>query len=84
MPDDASGIRLVMTGDFFYIDGPDNPGGLALTSLDPARRYTLRLFASRDWGEQYRRTRYTVYTGLQPDAWGQLHLDVATEAGAYA
>lgn len=103
------------TGDFFYVDGPDNPGGLALTGLDPARRYTLRLFASREWGGEVRQSRYTVhgaasasldlttsgpgtgsdggdandhrfavFTGLQPDAWGQLHLDMEIAQGEFA
>lgn len=105
------------TQDYVYVDGPDNPGALALTGLDPARRYTLRLFASRDWGDEVRTTRYTARGGhgtatttlqtsgrglgageqpdgnvgtvaeladLQPDAWGQLALDVAIEQGTFA
>lgn len=48
------------TQDFFYVDGPDNPGGLALTGLDPARRYSLRLFASRAEPAERRVTRYVV------------------------
>lgn len=98
------------TGDYFYVDGLDNPGALSWLGLDPTRRYTLRLFASRD-SEETRVTRYTVagqsqtlqtsgsgagedshantntvvvFTGLQPDAWGALHLDVAIESGPYA
>lgn len=105
------------TGDFFYVDGADNPGRLALTGLDPDGRYALHLFASRDWCSEDRVTRYTASGGhglatgtlqtsgwalsadgsacgndhtvvtledLQPDAWGQLHLDVAAESGSYA
>lgn len=102
------------TQDYFYVDGPDNPGALSLVGLDPARRYGLRLFASRDWGDERRVSRYTVsgadsssqslltsgpdighegydgnddrvlaWTGLAPDAWGQLHIDVAIEEGSY-
>lgn len=98
------------TGDFFYADGEDMPGGLFLRGLDPAERYTLRLFGSRDDSER-RVTRYTVnhdasvdvqtsgagagsanandgtvieLTGLAPDAWGQLHLDLAITEGSYA
>lgn len=97
------------TGDYFYIDGGDNPGALSWLGLDPERRYTLRLFASRDSAET-RVTRYSVagqsqtlqtsgsgagrdsqgnndtvvvFTHLQPDAWGTLHLDVAIESGRY-
>jgi len=47
------------TGDFFYIEGDDVTGGLFLRDLDPAARYTLRLFAARD-DAQVRVTRYTV------------------------
>ncbi|MCB9760597.1 MAG: hypothetical protein H6739_12215 [Alphaproteobacteria bacterium] len=48
------------TADYFYTDGPDSPGALALTGLDPARSYRLRLFASRDWGSEDRVTAYVV------------------------
>jgi hypothetical protein len=47
------------TGDFFYARSDDKTGGFFLRGLDPAARYTLRLFASRDDGER-RVTRYTV------------------------
>lgn len=48
------------TADFFYVEDEDKPGALVLTGLDPAARYTLRLFGSRDWGSETRTTRYTV------------------------
>ena len=48
------------TEDFFYTDGPDSPGALTLTGLDPSRTYRLRLLGSRDWGSEDRVTRYTV------------------------
>lgn len=48
------------TGDYFFTNGPDNPGGLAITGLDPAARYTLRLFASRLDAAETRVTRYTA------------------------
>ena len=35
------------TGDYMYVTGPDMPGALYLRGLDPAARYTLRLFAPR-------------------------------------
>jgi lysophospholipase L1-like esterase len=47
------------TGDYFYTDGADMPGALFLRGLDPAARYTLRLFAAREETER-RVTRYTV------------------------
>ena len=47
------------TQDYFYVDGPDAPGGVAWVGLDPARTYTLRLFGSRDAAET-RVTRYRV------------------------
>jgi lysophospholipase L1-like esterase len=48
------------TGDFFFISAdPDATGGLFLRGLDPTRRYTLRLFASRDDAER-RVSRYTL------------------------
>ena len=102
------------TQDYFYVDGADSPGGLALTGLDPAGRYTLRLFGSRDSAET-RVTRYRIdgaeratldlttsgidigadgydgntdtvveLTNVAPDAWGRLHIDLSTVAGAYA
>jgi hypothetical protein len=46
------------TGDFFYADGEDNPGGLFLRGLDPDSRYGLRLFAAREEDER----RITTYT----------------------
>jgi len=45
------------TGDFFHAAGDDLTGGLYLRGLDPARRYTLRLFAARDDPER----RVTTY-----------------------
>ncbi|TNF38371.1 MAG: hypothetical protein EP329_00790 [Deltaproteobacteria bacterium] len=102
------------TGDFFYVDGPDNPGALFLRGLDPVRTYTLRLFAARD-DAATRKTRYTVtgaetasatlqtsgsgagaagattnddsvaaFTGVRPDAWGHVFVDVAIAEGDYA
>lgn len=104
------------TGDYFYIEAnADKPGALWLDGLDPARSYTLRLYATRDFGE-LRRTRYDVtggaaavsvtlqtsgagagtalpnsnddtiaeLTGLVPDAWGHLFIDVDIEAGTFA
>lgn len=61
-PGDLLGTLAVpeATSDFFYIEDPDDPGGIALTGLDPARRYTLRLFASRATDEERRVTRYVV------------------------
>jgi hypothetical protein len=53
------------TSDFFYSDSDDIPGGLYLSGLDPARRYTLRLFGARSSGER-RVTSYVVAgTGSQ-------------------
>jgi len=102
------------TGDFFYTDGADTPGGLFLRGLDPDSSYTLRLFGAREDLER-RVTTYTVHGAavasidlqtsgsgaghdggpsndhvvaelneLQPDAWGQLHLDVSVREGSYA
>jgi len=102
------------TGDFFYTDGADAPGGLFLRGLDPASSYTLRLFGAQEDLER-RVTTYTVLgesiasidlqtsgsgaghdggpindhvvaelNDLQPDAWGQLHLDVSVREGSYA
>lgn len=104
------------TGDYFYIEAnADKPGALWLDGLDPERTYTLRLYATRDFGE-LRRTRYTVtggaaavsttlqtsgpgagtvtlngnddtiaeLTGLVPDAWGHLFIDVDIDAGTFA
>ena len=48
------------TGDFFYVQDEDQSGGLALRGLDPAARYTLRLFATRD-AEEVRVTRFVVH-----------------------
>ncbi|MEZ4407842.1 MAG: GDSL-type esterase/lipase family protein [Polyangiales bacterium] len=103
------------TEDFFYTDGPDNPGGLSLIGLDPSRAYTLRLFGARE-DPEVRVTRYTVrgaaaasttlqtsgagagagrdgattndgaiaaLSGLRPDAWGRLFVDLSIERGAY-
>lgn len=104
------------TGDYFWTGGADDPGGLSIVGLDPAGRYTLRLFASRASSDEVRSTRYTVQgsgepvstvlqttgpgigqgggdgndgtvavlEGLAPDAFGELHLDVAIDTGAYA
>jgi len=47
------------TGDYFYVAGDDSPGALSLRGLDPARTYTLRVFAARDASE-VRISRYTV------------------------
>ncbi len=47
------------TGDYLYVTGPDMPGALYLRGLDPAARYTLRLFAAREDTER-RVTRYVV------------------------
>jgi hypothetical protein len=47
------------TQDFFYSDGVDLPGGVYLTGLDPARRYTVRLFGARRSDER-RVTTYVV------------------------
>lgn len=102
------------TQDYFYAVSDDNTGGLYLRGLDPARSYTLRLFASRDDPET-RVSTYTVhgattasaslqtsgagagseggegndddivaFEGLQPDAWGQLFVDVILTEGSYA
>ena len=101
------------TGDFFFTSGADLPGGLMLRGLDPARRYTLRFFASRD-DPEVRVTGFAVtgadtaeaslqtsgvgagrdgatlndddvaeLTGLQPDPWGHLFVDVRIEQGSY-
>lgn len=50
------------THDYFYTNGPDQPGALFLHSLDPSARYTIRLFASREASER-RSTRYAVQGG---------------------
>jgi len=100
------------TVDFFYTGGPDDPGGLTLSGLDPAAAHTLRLFASRS-DPQRRVSRYVVHgaaiseatlatsgpgsdggeanvgtvavlSGLQPDLWGRLHVDVQIAEGSYA
>lgn len=47
------------TGDFFYTDGPDQPGALFLRGLDAAKSYTLRLFAARE-DPEVRVTRYSI------------------------
>lgn len=51
------------TGDFFFVQNEDAPGALSLRGLDPARAYTLRLFAARDDAE-VRVTRYTVHGAM--------------------
>jgi hypothetical protein len=48
------------TGDFFYTEGPDDPGALTIGGLSPAARHTLRLFASRLSPDEVRRTRFVV------------------------
>jgi hypothetical protein len=48
------------TGDFFYTTPQDSTGGLWLRGLDPQRRYTLRLFASREH-DQRRVTQYSAH-----------------------
>jgi hypothetical protein len=48
------------TGDFFFIETTDDPGALAFTGLDPAARYTLRLFASRATADERRVTRFVA------------------------
>jgi len=99
------------TVDFVYTGGPDDPGGLTLSGLDPGATHTLRLFASRADAER-RVTRYVVHgagtdeatlvtsgpgsdggdanvstvavmTGLLPDSWGRLHVDVQIAEGSY-
>lgn len=102
------------TGDFFYTEGADDPGAVAIRGLDPDRPHTLRFFASRDWGDEVRVTRYevrgadvrsvslqtsgagagrsgtanddtvAVLTGVLPDAWGQVFIDVQRETGTFA
>jgi hypothetical protein len=47
------------TGDFFFSDDEDRPGALFFQGLDPAQRWTLRVFASRE-DPQRRVTRYVV------------------------
>lgn len=47
------------TQDYFYVT-KDNDAGFVLTGLDPTKRYSLRLFASRASAEETRFTRYTV------------------------
>ncbi|MEL6178753.1 MAG: hypothetical protein AAFS10_07360 [Myxococcota bacterium] len=55
------------TGDFWYASGADQPGGWMFQGLDPGRRYTLRLFASRDDAE-LRITRFTAVGAGQPQS----------------
>jgi len=102
------------TGDFFYSTDVDRTGGLLLADLDPAARYTLRIFAARESDER-RVSTYVVHgtgtasaslqtsgagagagsaptnddsvaelTGLQPDAWGHLFVDMQLAEGSYA
>lgn len=61
-PDSAKLGKLAVgsaTGDFFYVDGPDQPGALFLRGMDPTKSYTMRLFAARE-DPQVRVTRYTI------------------------
>lgn len=55
------------TGDFFYTEGPDDPGALTLGGLSPGATHTLRLFASRLSPDEVRRTGFVVH-GADPDA----------------
>ena len=52
--------------DFFYSGDPDDPAGLVFEGLDPAARYTLRLFASRSSPDEERRTGFTVHGAEAP------------------
>lgn len=102
------------TQDYFYSVDDDNTGGLYLRGLDPARTYTLRLFAGRD-DPELRETTYTlhgagtqqaslqtsgpgagsegrqgndddlvIFEAIEPDAWGQIFVDVSLATGSYA
>lgn len=55
------------TGDFFYTEGPDDPGALTLGGLSPGATHTLRLFASRLSPDEIRRTGFVVH-GADPEA----------------
>lgn len=55
------------TADFFYTETNDDPGAFSFTGLDPARTYTLRLFASRADPER-RTTRYLVQGAAEHSA----------------
>lgn len=48
------------TGDFWYADGGDLPGGIAFYGLRPGQPHTVRLFASRG-DDETRTTRFTVH-----------------------
>jgi len=48
------------TQDYFYVGKSVGDQGFAITGLDPARKYRLRLFGSREWAAETRKTRYTV------------------------
>lgn len=51
------------TEDYFFVDGPTGTyATLSLNNLDPAKRYNLRFFATRDTGD-VRKTTYTVWAG---------------------
>jgi hypothetical protein len=54
------------TGDFFYAGEPDDPAGITLSGLDPAARYTLRLFSSRADAAEVRRTGFVVFGAGPP------------------
>ncbi|MCB9572317.1 MAG: hypothetical protein H6709_09555 [Kofleriaceae bacterium] len=69
------------TGDFFYATADDRTGGLYLAQLDPAARYTLRLFGARDH-DQRRVTRYTVRGATTATATLQTSGPGAGQAGA--
>lgn len=48
------------TQDYFFITKGDSPQGFTITGLDPKRKYTLRLFASRATDAETRRTKYII------------------------
>ena len=48
------------TSDYFFVAGPDAPGALSITGLDPAQTYRLALFGTRNSSSETRVTRYTV------------------------
>ncbi len=48
------------TQDYFFVTQAASPLSMTLTGLDPNRRYTVRLFGSRDFAQETRRTRYTI------------------------
>ncbi|TNE45661.1 MAG: hypothetical protein EP343_26290 [Deltaproteobacteria bacterium] len=48
------------TQDYFFVPKAASPLSFTLTGLDPKQRYTLRMFGSRNYAQETRRTRYTV------------------------